>query len=57
MRRRRYSPPWLPGFWPLLTLLLLLSSVLGYFYALGKLTVFEKRPPEPAAKAAASSES
>ncbi|GAA5149060.1 MAG: hypothetical protein V4599_03010 [Verrucomicrobiota bacterium] len=51
-RRRRLSPPWLPGFWPMVAFLLLLGSVFGYYYGLAKLTVFEKLPPEPAAKTA-----
>lgn len=44
MRRRRHSTPWLPGFWLLLSFLVILGSVLGYFYALGVLTQFEKLP-------------
>ena len=52
-RRRRLSPPWLPGFWPMVAFLLLIGSVAGYFYGLARLTAFEKSPPEPAAKTAA----
>ncbi|TDU63194.1 hypothetical protein EI77_04402 [Prosthecobacter fusiformis] len=51
-RRRRLSPPWLPGFWPMVAFLLLLGSVAGYYYGLAKLTDFKKVPPEPAAKPA-----
>lgn len=47
-RRRRLNPPWLPGLWPMLALLLLLGSVAGYYYALAKTTQFvrveEKAP-------------
>lgn len=49
-RRRRLSPPWLPGFWPMVAILLLLGSVVGYFYGLAKLTVFEKLPAETVTK-------
>jgi hypothetical protein len=52
-RRRRLSPPWLPGFWPMVAFLLLIGSVAGYFYCLAKLTTFEKAPPEPPIKTAA----
>ncbi|MEN3941966.1 hypothetical protein WJU23_11775 [Prosthecobacter sp. SYSU 5D2] len=51
-RRRRLSPPWLPGFWPMVAFLLLLGSVAGYFYGLARFTTFEKRPLEPAPKTA-----
>lgn len=53
MARRRLTPPWIPGFWPMLAFLILLGSVAGYYYGLAKLTTFEKLPPEPAAKEAA----
>ena len=33
----------------MLAFLLLLGSVIGYYYGLAKLTVFEKLPPEAAA--------
>jgi hypothetical protein len=51
MSRRRLNPPWLPGFWPMLAILLLLGSVFGYFYGLAKMTIFEKVPSEAAPKA------
>lgn len=53
MRRRRHTTPWLPGFWLLLSFLAILGSVLGYFYALGLLTQFEKLPPEAPVKTTA----
>lgn len=49
-RRRRLTPPWLPGFWALVAFLLLLGSVFGYFYGLAKLTRFEKVPGDAPAK-------
>jgi hypothetical protein len=53
MARRRINPPWIPGFWPLIAFLLLVFSIFGYFYLLGRATLFERRPDktEPAAVA------
>lgn len=45
-RRRRLSPPWLPGFWPMVAVLVLLAGSVGFFYALGKLTSFERKPSD-----------
>ncbi len=44
MARPRLQPPWIPGLWVLLTMLLLLASVFGYYYALAKSTHFERTP-------------
>lgn len=41
-RRRRLSPPWLPGFWPMVAFLVLLGGSVGFFYTLGRLTIFER---------------
>lgn len=46
-RRRRLNPPWIPGLWWLLTLLLLLASVFLFYSALAKGTHFERVPEKP----------
>ncbi|MCX6853494.1 MAG: hypothetical protein NTV80_01155 [Verrucomicrobia bacterium] len=43
-RRRRLNPPWLPGLWSLLALLILLGSIFGFYYALAKGTHFQRTP-------------
>lgn len=56
-RKRSLHPPILPGFWPLLALTLLVLSVLGWFWILGKNTRLERQPvaesAAPASKKAA----
>lgn len=44
MARPRLQPPWIPGLWALLALLLLLGSVFGYYYLLAKGTRFQRLP-------------
>lgn len=39
-RRRRLNPPLIPGLWSLVAFLLLLGSVVGYYYVLAKGTRF-----------------
>lgn len=41
MSRPRLHPPWIPGLWSLLAILLLLGSIFGYYYALARSTHFE----------------
>lgn len=43
-RRRRLNPPWIPGLWWLLTILLLIGSIFGFYYGLAKSTHFERLP-------------
>ena len=44
MARPRLQPPWIPGFWVLLAILLLLGSVFGFYYLLAKSTRFQRLP-------------
>ena len=54
-RRRRLSPPLIPGFWPLMAALFLLGCLFGTYYVLAKTTRFARQPdevdPKPSAKA------
>jgi len=43
-RRRRLHPPWIPGFWSLVAFLLLLTSVLSWYYVLAQGTQFCRLP-------------
>lgn len=42
MSRRRLHPPWIPGFRALVAFLLLLASVFGFYYVLGRATEFRR---------------
>lgn len=50
MSRRRLHPPWIPGFRAMVAFLLLLASVFGFYYVLGRATEF-RRVEAPTAKA------
>jgi hypothetical protein len=50
MSRRRLHPPWIPGFRAMVAFLLLLTSVFGFYYLLGRSTEFH-RVEAPAVKA------
>lgn len=50
-RRRRLNPPWLPGLWSLLALLILICSIFGFYYVLAKGTHFERVPEKAQAGA------
>lgn len=43
MSRRRLGPPLIPGLWVIVAFLLLLASVVGYYFLLASETRFERK--------------
>ncbi|MFC5457025.1 hypothetical protein [Prosthecobacter fluviatilis] len=47
-RRRRYRKPLIPGLWTVLAACVLLGSIGGFYWVLGKATKIVRNEPPPA---------